>query len=87
MFSIVTVASSTRIPTAKARPPSVDKLSVSPIADSVAIAASTDNGMETAMMMVERTLPRKRRIMRLVSAAAITPSRMTPPIAALMKMD
>ena len=39
MFSMVTVASSTRMPTASARPPSVMMLSVSPIAASSAIDA------------------------------------------------
>ena len=34
-------------------------------------------GMEIVMISVERQLPRKRRIMRPVSIAAITPSRMT----------
>ena len=38
MLSIVTVASSTRMPTASARPPSVMMLSVWPIAASAAIA-------------------------------------------------
>ena len=62
MFSIVTVASSTRMPTASARPPSVMMLRVSPIADSIAIAPSTDSGIDIAMMMVERQLPRNSRI-------------------------
>src|SRR4051812_24312053 len=53
MFSMVTVASSTRMPTASARPPRVMMLSVSPIADSITIAPSTESGIETAMMMVE----------------------------------
>ncbi len=87
MFSIVTVASSTRMPTASARPPSVMMLSVSPSADSVAIEPSTDSGIEVAMISVERQLPRNSRIIRLVSAAAMTPSRTTPPIAALTKID
>ncbi|MEY9762736.1 hypothetical protein ABH988_003521 [Bradyrhizobium ottawaense] len=53
-------------------------LSVSPIADSMMMAPSTDSGIETAMMMVERQLPRNNRIMTLVSRAAITPSTATP---------
>ena len=44
MFSIVTVASSTRMPTASANPPSVMMFSVSPIADSMMIAPSTESG-------------------------------------------
>ena len=39
------------------------------------------------MISVERKLPRNSKIIRLVSAAAMTPSRTTPPIAALMKID
>src|SRR4030081_761974 len=58
MFSIVTVASSTRMPTASASPPSVMMLSVSPSAASIAIEPSTDSGIEIAMMTVERQLPR-----------------------------
>ena len=41
MFSIVTVASSTRMPTASAMPPRVIRLSVWPIAERPAIADST----------------------------------------------
>ena len=87
MFSIVTVASSTRMPTASARPPSVMMLSVSPSAQSIAIEPSTESGIEVAMITVERQLPRKIRIIRLVSAAAMMPSRMTPLTAALMNSD
>ena len=58
MLSMVTVASSTRMPTASARPPSVMMLRVSPIAESTAIAPSTDSGMEMAMIRVDRQLPR-----------------------------
>ena len=75
MFSIVTVASSTRMPTASARPPKVMMLRVSPSAHSVAIEPSTDSGIDVAMISVERKLPRNSRIIRLVSAAAMTPSR------------
>jgi hypothetical protein len=39
------------------------------------------------MITVERQLPRKSRIMRLVSAAAITPSNATPLIAARTNSD
>ena len=62
-------------------------LRVSPRAQRVAIEPSTDSGMDVAMIRVERKLPRNNRIIRLVSAAAITPSRITPPMAALMKID
>ena len=53
-------------------------LSVSPIADSMMIAPSTDSGIEMAMMTVERQLPRNSRIITLVSSAAMTPSTATP---------
>ena len=87
MFSMVTVASSTRMPTASASPPSVMMLSVSPIADSMMIAPSTDSGIETAMMTVERQLPRNSRIITLVSSAAMTPSTATPSIAPRTNTD
>jgi hypothetical protein len=49
-------------------------LSVSPKAASSAITAPiTDSGIEIAMISVGRQLPRNSRIIRLVSAAAITP--------------
>ncbi len=87
MFSIVTVASSTRMPTASARPPSVMMLSVSPIADSMMMAPSTASGIETAMMTVERQLPRNSRIITLVSSAAMTPSKATPVMAPRTNSD
>ena len=87
MFSMVTVASSTRMPTASARPPSVMILRVSPIAASMMMAPSTASGIEVAMMMVERQLPRNSRIITLVSSAAITPSRATPVMAPRTKID
>ena len=39
------------------------------------------------MITVERQLPRNSRIIRLVSAAAIMPSRITPEIAAFTNSD
>ena len=48
---------------------------------------NTASGIEIAMMTVERQLPRNSRIIRLVSAAAIVPSRITPEIAALTNSD
>ena len=87
MFSMVTVASSTRIPTANARPPSVIILSVSPTTDSAAIEDSMASGMDTTIIMVERQLPKNNRIIRLVSAAATTPSRATLATAAFTNSD
>jgi hypothetical protein len=77
MFSIVTVASSTSIPTARAKPPKVITLIVSPSAASTGSAARIDSGIDTEIMRVERQLPRNRRIINPVNPAAITPSRMT----------
>ena len=62
MFSISTVASSTRMPTARAKPPSVMMLIVSPSALSTMIEVRIESGMETAMISVLRQLPRKSRI-------------------------
>ena len=59
MFSIATVASSTRMPTASASPPSVITFSVSPNAHSAMIDVSTLSGIDSATMIVERQLPRK----------------------------
>ena len=59
MFSIVTVASSTRMPTASASPPSVITLMVSPIAESAAIEARIASGIEIVMISVERQRAQK----------------------------
>ncbi len=87
MFSIVTVASSTRIPTASARPPRVMMLSVSPSAYRTKIDDRIDSGIETAMMQVLRQLPRNSRISAAVRPAAISASRTTPLMAARTKTD
>ena len=50
MFSIVTVASSTRMPTASANPPSVITLMVSPITERTVNEVSTASGIVTAMI-------------------------------------
>ena len=87
MFSIVTVASSTRMPTASARPPSVMMLMVSPSKLSTMIEVRIDSGIEIAMMRVLRQLPRNSRIISAVRQAAMTASRITPVTAALTKID
>ena len=87
MFSMVTVASSTRMPTASARPPSVIRFSVSPIAARPMIDPRIDSGIDTAMITVERQLPRNSRIIALVSAAAMAPSMATPLMAARTNTD
>ena len=87
MFSIVTVASSTRMPTASASPPSVIMLIVSPSAESTSRDVITDSGIDTATIRVDRQLPRKIRIITAVRQAAITASRTTPLMAARTKID
>jgi hypothetical protein len=87
MFSTATVASSTKMPTASARPPSVITLMVSPSPHSTAIEASTDSGIDTVMISVLRTEPKNSRIIRPVSAAAMMPSRTTPFTAARTNTD
>ena len=87
VFSISTVASSTRMPTARARPPSVMMLRVSPNAASRAIEPRMASGIEVAMMIVERQLPRNSRIIRLVRTAATTASKATPDTAPSTNSD
>jgi hypothetical protein len=87
MFSIVTIAWSTRMPTESARPPSVIRFSVWPSAASASTEASTDSGIVSPMISVERQLPRNSSTIAAVSAAAITPSTITPSIAAFTNTD
>ena len=87
IFSTSTVASSTSMPTAKANPPSVMMLMVSPIALSTMIDVRMANGIEVAMMTVLRQLPRNVRIMNAVRHAAMSVSLTTPLIAPRTKID
>src|SRR5258708_669486 len=87
MFSITTVASSTSMPTARARPPSVMMLMVSLRALRMTMEVRMDRGIETAMITVLRQLPMKSRIINPVRAPAITPSRTTPLIALRTNTD
>ncbi len=87
MFSISTVASSTRMPTASASPPSVMMLMVSPSAPSMISETRIDSGIETAMMSVERQLPRNTRIIKPVRQAAMSASCTTPEMAPRTKID
>ena len=84
---MVTVASSTRMPTASARPPRVMRLMVSPSALRAMIEDKIDKGIEMAMMRVLRQLPRNRRIMTAVRQAAMSASRTTPTTAPRTKID
>ena len=62
-------------------------LKVWPVTDRAAIADSTDSGIDTAMITVERHDPRNSRIIRLVRAAATAPSRTTPEMAPFTNRD
>src|ERR1700722_15872700 len=87
IFSISTVASSTRIPTAKAIPPKVMILIVSPRALSTTIEQRIERGIDTQIIKVLRQLLRKNRIIKAVKHAAMMASRSTPWIEALTKID
>src|SRR6266850_2374907 len=63
MFSISTVASSTRMPTASARPPSVMMLMVWPSALRQRMLTRIDKGIEMAMIRVLFQFPRKSNIL------------------------
>ena len=86
-FSISTVASSTRIPTASASPPNVMMLIVSPSEERTMIEERMESGIEMAIMTVLRQLPRNSKIISAVRQAAITASRRTPSIALVTKID
>ena len=87
MFSTSTVASSTRMPTARASPPSVMMFIVCPIALNAIMELRIASGIEVAMMIVLRQLPKKVRIIKAVRHAAITVSLTTPLIAPRTKID
>src|ERR1017187_3915814 len=87
MFSISTVASSTRMPTARARPPNVMMLMVSPNALSKSTETKMESGMEMEMTMVGRQSPRNSRIMTAVRAAAMMASFNTPLMEARTNSD
>jgi hypothetical protein len=84
---IVTVPSSTNMPTASARPPRVMTLMVWPSEDRAVSENRMASGISIRMMIVERQLPRNSKIMTPTSAAASAASRMTPNTAALTKID
>ena len=87
MFSIVTIAWSTRMPTESARPPSVIRFRVSPSMCSTRIEARIESGIVRAMISVERQLPRKSSTIAAVSPAASSASKTTPCTAALTNTD
>ena len=69
MFSIATVASSTRMPTASARPPSVIKLMFCPLTHSANVPASSAMGMLMTTMNALRQSRRNSSTIRPVSTA------------------
>jgi len=75
------------MPTASAIPPSVIELRVSPKRSSTTIETSSESGIETSTISVERKLPRNSSIMMPVSPAAMIASRTTPLMAPLTKID
>ena len=87
MFSISTVASSTRMPTASDSPPSVMTLSVLPSNPSTVMLVRIASGMLSTTMSVERQLPRKTRTMSAVRPAAMAASFTTPDTAARTNSD
>ncbi|MGC3970916.1 MAG: hypothetical protein QM775_27355 [Pirellulales bacterium] len=78
MFSISTVASSTKMPTASAMPPSVITLSVCPSQFRAMIETKIESGIEMMTINVLRHEPRKSKIIRPVNPAAIAASTSTP---------
>ena len=87
MFSIMTVASSTRMPTASARPPSVMTLMAWPSQDSTRIELRIDSGMEVATIRVERQLPTNSRTAMPARHAAVTISCTTSAIEARTNVE
>ncbi len=84
---MVTVASSTRMPTAKASPPKVIRLTVCPDAHSAIIAARIDNGMFTTTTRALRQSRRKSKTTNPVSTAPSSPSSVSPRMARVTKGD
>ena len=87
VFSISTVASSTRMPTASAKPPSVIVLIVSPHAVRITSEVAIDSGIDVQTIRVERQEPRNSRTIKPVSTAAMPASRATSLMESRTKMD
>jgi hypothetical protein len=87
MFSIITVASSTRMPTARARPPSVMTLMVSPTRERPRIEDRIASGIEVATINVERPEPKNSSTINPVSTAAVTISWTTSSTEARTKVE
>jgi hypothetical protein len=87
VFSMVTVESSTRMPTASASPPRVIVLRVSPRKNRTVSEDKIARGIEIMTTTVDRHDPRNSRIIRAVKPAAIAPSRSTPSTDCLTNTD
>ena len=87
VFSSSTVASSTRMPTASARPPSVITLVVWLSMFKAISETRMESGIEMQTISVLRQLPRNSRIIMPVRKAAIRASRTTPLMAARTNSD
>ena len=81
MFSTSTVASSTRMPTASARPPSVIRFSVCPVSHRATTAPRSANGMLSTTTSTLRQSRRNSSTIRPVRHAPSSPSTPTPQIA------
>ncbi len=82
VFSIVTVASSTRMPMANAKPPSVIMLIVLPVSHSPTSELVSDKGMLMSTTITLRMSCRNKRIISPVRPAPMAPSVSTLLIAA-----
>ncbi len=87
MFSTSTVASSTSMPIASARPPSVIRLRVLPVKNRPMIPQKIAKGIDAQQMMTARQLPRKPRIISATRPPEIRASRSTPWMAERTKTD
>ena len=81
MFSISTVASSTRMPMASASPPRVIRLIVCPVSQSATTAAISARGIFSSTISALRQSRRNSRIISPTSTAPSAPSLATPQIA------
>jgi len=84
---MVTVESSTKMPTASARPPSVMVFSVSPRKYNATREVRIASGIEIMTTIVDRQEPRNNKIIIAVRAAAMAPSRTTLATADLTNTD
>ena len=81
MFSMATVAMSTKMPTASASPPSVIRLMVWPVSQSASSDASNDSGIVMTTTSALRQSRRNSRTISPVSSAPSMPSSVSPAIA------